>query len=367
VEGAEPQRVELEAALLRRTGPVPLSFAQRRLWFLEQLGASAAYHIPIAIRLEGALDRGALVRALNEIAHRHEALRTTFELQNGEPVQVVHSQADFALIDCDLRAGADGLAGLLAEDARVPFDFTRGPLWRAKLFQMDQEDHVLAVMFHHIIADGWSLDVFLRELAALYTAFHRGTPSPLLPLPAQYGDFAIWQHQHLRLDSQLAFWKRELSGLERCDLSADRPRPALPSYRGARVPVSLDAELVSELRALSHKHGATLFITLLAAWQALLHRSGAGDDIAVGTPIAGRQREELEPLIGFFVNTLVLRLCQSGCSLRTCRRGNRGQSRHFASSAVPDHAGACQHAAFGGRLCRTARKLSRGQPWCLQI
>jgi amino acid adenylation domain-containing protein len=147
----------------------------------------------------------------------------------------------------------------------------------------------------------------LCELAALYTAFREGTPSPLPPLQAQYGDFAVWQHQHLQLDSQLAFWKRELSGLERCDLAADRPRPALPSYRGARVPVSLDASLVSQLRALSHNHGATFFMTLLAAWQVLLHRLGAGDDIAVGTPIAGRQREELEPLIGFFVNTLVLR------------------------------------------------------------
>jgi amino acid adenylation domain-containing protein len=307
VQVAEPQRVELEAAPLRRTGSIPLSFAQRRLWFLERLGASAAYHIPIAIRLEGALDRGALVRALNEISRRHETLRTTFEIHNGEPVQAVHPQVDFALIDCDLRAGADRLAGLLAEDARIPFDLTRGPLWRAKLFQLDQGDHALAVTFHHIIADGWSLDVFLRELAVLYTAFHQGTASPLLPLRMQYSDFAVWQHQHLRLDSQLAFWKSELSGLERCDLAADRPRPALPSYRGARVPVSLDAALVSELRALSNNHGVTLFMTLLAAWQALLHRSGAGDDIAVGTPIAGRQREEVEPLIGFFVNTLVLR------------------------------------------------------------
>jgi amino acid adenylation domain-containing protein len=307
VQVLEPQRVELEAAPLRQTGPIPLSFAQRRLWFLERLGASVAYHIPIAIRFEGALDRGALVRALHEIARRHETLRTTFELQNGEPMQVVHAHVDFVLNACDLRAEVDRLAGLLAEDARVPFDLTRGPLWRVKLFQLDQEDHVLAVTFHHIIADGWSLDVFLRELAALYTAFRKGAASPLLPLPAQYSDFSGWQHQHLPLDSQLAFWKRELSGLERCDLATDRPRPALPSHRGARVAISLDAALVSELRALSHNHGATLFMTLLAAWQVLLHRSGAGDDIAVGTPIAGRQREELEPLIGFFVNTLVLR------------------------------------------------------------
>ena len=166
-------------------------------------------------------------------------------------------------------------------------------------FQLDQQDHVLAVTFHHIIADGWSLDIFLREMATLYTAFSKGAASPLLPLREQYGDFAAWQHRHLSLDSQLAFWKRELSGLERCDLATDRSRPALPSYSGARVPVSLDAALVRDLRALSHSHGATLFMTLLAAWQALLHRSGAGDDIAIGTPIAGRQREELESLIGF--------------------------------------------------------------------
>ena len=308
VQVAEPQRVDLEAVPSRHTGLVPVSFAQRRLWFLDQLGASASYHIPIAIRLEGTLDRVALIRALNEVALRHETLRTTFEVQNGEPMQVVQSQVDFALTDCDLRAEPDRLARLLAEDARVPFDLTHGPLWRAKLFQLDQGDHALSVTFHHIIADGWSLDVFLRELAALYTAFRKGTISPLLPLRAQYGDFAAWQHSHLRLDSQLAFWKRELSGLERCDLATDRLRPALPSYRGARVPVSLDAELARELRALSRNHGATLFMTLLAAWQTLLHRSGAGDDIAAGTPIAGRQREELEPLIGFFVNTLVLRV-----------------------------------------------------------
>ena len=308
VQVAEPDRTQLKGVVSsEQTGPIPLSFAQRRLWFLEQLGASAAYHIPIAIKLEGTLDRGALARALNEIARRQETLRTTFELQNGEPVQVVHSQVAFALTDCDLQAEPDRLSHLLAEDARILFDITRGPLWRAKLFQLNHEDHALAVTFHHIIADGWSLDVFLHELAALYTAFREGAPSPLLPLRAQYGDFAIWQHQHLHLDSQLAFWKRELSGLERCDLAADRPRPALPSHRGARVPVSLDLSLVNELRVLSHNHRATLFMVLLAAWQVLLHRSGAGDDIAVGTPIAGRQREEMEPLIGFFVNTLVLR------------------------------------------------------------
>ena len=307
VQVAKSRGEELEISASRQAGPVPVSFAQRRLWFLEQLGASAANHIPIAIRFEGTLGRGALVRAVNELTHRHETLRTTFEMQNGEPMQVVHSQMDFALTDCDLQAGPDSLAGLLAEAARVPFDLTRGPLWRAKLFQLDKEDHVLAVTFHHIIADGWSLDVFLRELAALYTAFRKGTASPLLPLAEQYGDFAAWQHRHLHLDSQLVFWKRELSGLERCDLATDRPRPALPSYRGARVPISLDTVLARELRALSLSHGATLFMTLVAAWQALLHRSGAGDDIAVGTPIAGRQREQLESLIGFFVNTLVLR------------------------------------------------------------
>jgi amino acid adenylation domain-containing protein len=307
VQVAEPERTQLEGVSSGQTGLAPLSFAQRRLWFLEQLGASAAYHIPIAIRFEGALDRSALTRALNEFVRRHETLCTTFETQNGEPMQVVHSQVDVVLTDCDLRTGPNRLAVLLAEDALVLFDLTRGPLWRAKLFQLGQQDHVLAVTFHHIIADGWSLDVFLRELAALYTAFRQGTTSPLLPLREQYGDFAAWQHRHLSLDSQLAFWKRELSGLERCDLATDRPRPALPSYRGARVPVSLDPALVRELRALSHSHGGTLFMTLVAAWQALLHRSGAGDDIAVGTPIAGRQREELESVIGFFVNTLVLR------------------------------------------------------------
>ena len=312
VQAAQPGAAGLEVSPSRQTGFAPLSFAQRRLWFLEQLGASAAYHIPTAIRLQGALDRGALVRALDEIPRRHETLRTIFEVQNGEPMQVAHPHAKFELTDCDLRTEPGRLASLLSEDARVPFDLTRGPLWRTKLFQLGQEDHALAVTFHHIIADGWSLDVFLRELAALYTAFRTGTASPLVPLPTQYGDFAAWQHRHLRVDSQIAFWKRELSALERCDVPTDRPRPALPSYCGARVPVSFDPVLVSELRALSDKHGVTLFMTFLAGWQALLHRCGAGDDIAVGTPIAGRQREELESLIGFFVNTLVLRADFSG-------------------------------------------------------
>jgi amino acid adenylation domain-containing protein len=305
-------RARLEEIPSRRAGPVPLSFAQRRLWFLEQLNATSAYHIPIAIRLEGALDRGALGKALGEIARRHETLRTTFEVQNGQPVQVAHSQMDFALSNRDLRTAPDMLARLLTEDACVPFDLTRGPLWRAKLLHLDHEDHVLAVTFHHIIADGWSLDVLLRELATLYTAFRKGAPSPLLPLCSQYGDFAAWQHRHLRLESQLAFWKRELSGLGRCDLPADHARPAVPSYRGARVHIALDNALVRKLRALSREREATLFMTLLAAWQALLHRSGAGDDIAVGTPIAGRQQEKLESLIGFFVNTLVIRADLSG-------------------------------------------------------
>jgi amino acid adenylation domain-containing protein len=307
VQVAQPERADMEMAPSRQAEPAPLSFAQRRLWFLDRLGASAAYHIPTAIRLEGALDRSALVRALNEVARRHETLRTVFEVQNGEPIQVVHSQVDFALADCDLRTEPDRLAQLLAEDALISFDLTRGPLWRVKLFRLGREDHVLAVTFHHIIADGWSLDVFLRELTALYTAFRTGTASPLLPLREQYGDYAIWQHRHLSVDSQLAFWKSELSGIERCDLATDRPRPALLSYRGARVPILLDAVLTRDLRALSLNHGTTFFMTLLAAWQTLLYRSGAGDDIAVGTPIAGRQREELENLIGFFVNTLVFR------------------------------------------------------------
>ncbi|HEY7767648.1 amino acid adenylation domain-containing protein, partial [Longimicrobium sp.] len=303
---------------VERGGRLALSFAQQRLWFLEQLGEmGSTYHVPEQLRLRGALDRPALARALERIVARHESLRTVLLLVNGEPEQRILpvEESGFALVEHDLRGQptAEAHAERLADrEAEAPFDLERGPLVRARLVRLADDDHLLLVTMHHVVADGWSMGVFNRELSALYTAFSQGQPDPLPPLPVQYADFAAWQRQWAEgevLDAQAAYWTQTLAGApELLELPTDHPRPARQDHAGATLPVELSRELTAGLTALGHRHGTTLYMTLLAGWATVLARLSGQDDVLVGTPWANRTRPEVEELIGFFVNTLVLRV-----------------------------------------------------------
>ena len=308
---------------LARTGDLPLSFAQERLWFLDQLGGTgeAAYNLPLPVRLSGTLEPALLAAALGEEVRRHEVLRTTFRVAAGRPVQVVAPALPLALPLVDLAelpgARGESAATLLATaEARRPFDLERGPLLRASLLRLAATEHVLLLTLHHIAADGWSLGVLLGEVAALYGALLAGRPSPLPDLAVQYADYALWQRGWLQgevLAGELRHWRERLAGApEVLDLPLDRPRPAVHSFHGGHRSVALPAALAEPLAALSRRSGATLFMTLLAVWKALLARHSGQLDIVVGTPIANRTRTEIEGLIGFFVNTLVLRTDLSG-------------------------------------------------------
>jgi amino acid adenylation domain-containing protein len=298
----------------------PTSFAQQRLWFLDQLEPGlTAYNMSAAYRITGRLNVRALEQSLNEIVRRHEALRTTFASRDGQPVQIIATSSDLALSIIDLSDLSKGereaeASRLVIEDAQQPFDITREVL-RAPLLRLGAEEHVLALYAHHIAFDGWSWGVFYRELAALYDAFTQGKPSSLPELPIQYADFAIWQRQWLQgetLEAQLAYWEQQLRGASNLSLPTDRKRPAVQTYHGARRSLGLSPALAKGLKALSRREGATLFMTLLAAFKVLLYRYSGQTDILVGSPIANRNRTEIEGLIGFFVNTLVLRSDLSG-------------------------------------------------------
>ncbi|HEX2642239.1 MAG TPA: amino acid adenylation domain-containing protein, partial [Thermoanaerobaculia bacterium] len=301
--------------------PLPLSFAQERLWFLDRMQPGAAYNLPLAIHLTGGLDPARLSAVFEEIVRRHETLRTTFPEHDGDPVQVVGPPFawELPLVDLTGVSGAYGRALALArEEALRPFDLTGrngGPLLRTTLIRLAADDHLLAFNMHHIVSDGWSLGVLLEEVAALYGASLAGEPSPLPELPVQYADFALWQRDWLRgeeLERQMGFWRRQLEGATALlELPTDRPRPQVQSSRGAWQPVSLPGELVRDL-GFGRRQGVTLFMVLLAAWQTLLFRYTGQRDLSVGSPIAGRNRGETERLIGFFVNTLVMRGDLSG-------------------------------------------------------
>jgi amino acid adenylation domain-containing protein len=305
-----------------RQGELPLSFAQQRLWFIDQLEpGGSAYNMPFAVRLEGELDLPAFAAALSELGRRQESLRTIFPCVLGRPVQVVLPAAPILPAVVDLGTLSRSLAAQESErltrmEAAGPFDLDRGPLLRVQLLRLSRNEHLALATLHHIIADGWSLGVLFREIAALYEAFRERRPSPLPELPIQYVDFAVWQQAWLQgevLEEHLGAWWRLLEGLpSQLDLPTDRPRPSRPSYRGGSRKVNLGANLSRDLLTLSRRCGATLFMTLLAGFQALLGRYAGRDDIPVGSPIANRNRWETEGLIGFFVNMLVLRGDLSG-------------------------------------------------------
>jgi amino acid adenylation domain-containing protein len=295
----------------------PLSFAQQRLWFLQQMNLqSPAYNMPVASRLVGRLDVKALEQALNEIVQRHEVLRTTFQMVDAQPMQVISARGALALPLLDLthlpQTAREAEAHHLAlENLNQPFDLVNGPLLRARLLRMNVEDHVLLLTMHHIISDGWSIGVLVNELVAFYSSFSLGVPPTLASLPIQYADYAQWQRSWLTgkvFDVQLDYWKKRLEGAPPIlEVPTDRPRPSIQSFRGSLEHFTVAEDVVRGLRELCREEGATMFMVLLAAFQTLLHRYARQDVIVVGTPIAGRNRQELEGLIGFFINTLVMR------------------------------------------------------------
>ncbi|HYG62668.1 MAG TPA: amino acid adenylation domain-containing protein, partial [Thermoanaerobaculia bacterium] len=308
-----------------RQGDLPLSFAQQRLWFLEQLQpGGAAYNLPTAVRLTGDLPVPLLARIFAEIVRRHESLRTVFVAEEDgreDPAQRIAPPQDVdlpvvelaGLAEADREAEARRLAG---EEAWRPFDLATGPLLRLTLLRLAAREHVLLMTMHHIVSDGWSAGVLLREIAALFEAFSAGRPSPLPELPVQYADFASWQRSWLQgevLESQLSYWRHQLAGAPRVlDLPLDRPRPAVQSQQGVWWPVALSPELSERVRQLCRGTGMTPFMALMAGWALLLGRHAGQQEVLVGTPIAGRNRREIEGLIGYFVNTLVLRTDLAG-------------------------------------------------------
>jgi aspartate racemase len=303
-------------------GDIPLSFAQEQLWFLDQLEpGNPAYNIAATVRLGGALDPVALAQALRAIVCRHDILRTTFIARAGRPVQVVAPTLPLDMPLVDLRGlppieRDSRTRELTVAQARQPFDLACGPLLRASLLQLADDEHLLLLTVHHIIADGWSMRVLVRELAEAYEAFAAGHGLLLPELPAQYADHALGQRQSLQgeiLGERLAYWKERLAGAPpMLSLPTDYPRPTVQSHRGACHPFRLPAGLTEAVRALGRQHGCTPFMVLLAAFQTLLYRYSGQNDFCVGSPIAGRGRAETEGLIGFFVNTLVLHADLSG-------------------------------------------------------
>lgn len=299
----------------------PLSFAQQRLWFLAQMeGVSQAYHISLGLRFIGELDRVALKRALDRIVARHEALRTTFVIVDGEPMQQVGAASSgIQLQEIDLTSHADAqdeLRRIMAVEALEDFDLTTGPLIRGRLIRLDAGEHVLLVCQHHIVADGWSVGVLIDELNQLYAAFRAGADDPLPPLAIQYSDYVAWQRRWLSgalLKEQSAYWQRTLAGApELLELPTDRPRLSRQDHAGAVISLELDEPLTNQLRAFSQRLGATMFMTVLAAWSTVLARLSSQRDVVIGAPVANRTRAEVEPLIGYFVNAVALRLDLSG-------------------------------------------------------
>jgi amino acid adenylation domain-containing protein len=306
----------------RETNVFPLSFSQQRLWILDKMGpGNAAYNLPMAIRFRGTLHVTALEKCINEIVHRHETLRTSFTVVDGNPMQVVHPPLQLPLRVVDLSSWPAAeieleALNLISEESQRAFDLEHAPLLRTTLLKLSETEHIFLILVHHIVSDAWSMVVFMRELETLYRGFCNGESPQLPPLSIQYADFAQWQLHWVEsggIEAQLAYWREQLGGeLPQLDILLNRPRPATPSNRSKHINLKLPVALSKALNELSHAEQATLFMTMLAAFKLLLQRCTGLDDIIVGTPIAGRNRAEVENLIGFFINTLVLRTNLSG-------------------------------------------------------
>ncbi|MFF0627215.1 amino acid adenylation domain-containing protein [Streptomyces sp. NPDC004296] len=295
----------------------PLSFAQRRLWFLDQMvPGSAAYNVPMSFRLRGPLRREVLQRAVDEIVRRHESLRTRLPSENGEPWQEILDDVRVPIDLVDVTDDPSRLDALVFDEGRRPFDLATGPLLRITLYRLEPELHVVLLNAHHVVVDGWSLGLFWQELFTLYEAFAAGRPSPLADLGVQYADFAVWQRQYLsgdRLENQLAYWRRQLGeGTENLELPLDRPRPPVQTFVGGDLRDVYPESLRTELQALCRREGVSLFVVLLGALNVLLHRYTGQSGIPVGSPVTNRTQVDIEPLIGMFVNTLVYKTDMSG-------------------------------------------------------
>ncbi len=344
---AESNVTIIPVETVSRQATLPLSFAQQRLWFLHQLEPdSPAYNMFMAFRLSGKLDIPALERAINEIIRRHEALRTTFEIVNDAPVQVINPALPFSLPVSDLRSydRAEREAASLSlatNEARASFNLESGPLLKAKLIRLEDEEHVMTLNIHHIVSDGWSLTIFVRELTALYAAFSQGKLSPLAELPIQYADFAAWQRRWLQdetLEKQLSYWKKRLEGeLPRLELDTDRERLAQQTFKGAAVSFAISPGTATALKSLCRNEGVTMFMALLAAFKVLLYRYTGQEDILVGSAVANRDRTEFENIIGCFINTQVLRSDLSGnpTFLETIARVREVVLEAYAHQSVP--------------------------------
>lgn len=303
----------------RETNRFPLSFAQQRLWFLDQLQpGNPAFNIFLPIRLTGQLNLKALKRSFNEVINRHEALRTIFTLINGEPFQVIIPNLELNIPVIDLQQSPAREAEVLQlthQAAQLPFNLAKAPLLRVTLLRLATTEHVLLLAIHHIIADGWSIGVLTRELNILYKSFCQNQPSPLPDLPIQYVDFAVWQRQWLQgehLAAQIRYWQHQLANISVLQLPTDYPRPTVQTFRGARQAFVLPKPTLEKLKVINAHKGITLFMTLLAAFQSLLYWYTGQEDIAIGTDIANRNQSETKDLIGFFANQLVLRTNLSG-------------------------------------------------------
>lgn len=307
-------------SVARETTAFPLSFTQQRQWFMEQLRPDTVYNVPQALKLTGQVDVEALEQALSTILQRHEALRTTFQIVDGQPAQVITPAQSWKLSVVDVRdvppdERAAEIERRTTEEARYHFNLAAGPLWRTLLLRQADDEYMLIVTMHHIIADGWSFGVAMRELAALYQAYHTGKPATLPALQVQYVDFAVWQREWLSqpgsqaaLEQHLSYWKAQLhTAPPHLELPTDRPRPPVQTFHGAITPFAIDSGQIDSLRTLADQEGATLFMILLAAFNTLLYRYTNQQDVCIGTPVANRTRPELEDLIGLFINTLVLR------------------------------------------------------------
>lgn len=323
------------------------SFSQKSLWLLNQFNPeSAAYNLQTGLRLRGQLDRNALERALQEIVNRHDTLRTKFELDEEQVSQVVLPHYAVTLPLTDLSDLDESIRytkayALAAADAEKPFDLSQLPLFRFVLIRLAPDDHIFSCVMDHIIGDGWSMGLLIRELTVLYEAFSKGQASPLTPLPIQYGDYASWQRECLagsRLETQIDYWKKKLNGAPAVlHLAGNRARPASQSFEGTSQTSVLPTQLVRDLKHLAAQHDATLFMIAFAAFMVLLHRYSTQEDLVVGVPSAGRVRLETEPLIGYFVNVLVLRVNAGGdpvfCDLLTQVRSITLDA--FSNSEVP--------------------------------
>ena len=308
--------------VVSRDGPLPLSSSETPLWFIDQYQSGAANNVADAVHLRGPLDRVALERALDGLVARHESLRTRFVAGDGEPRRVIDPPAPVKLEYVELPLGEmregerEEVAREKLEASRgAPFDLARGPVFRATLARLAPDDHVLLLAMHHIVSDGWSIGVLRRDLSALYAAFCRGEPSPLVPPIFQYADYAAWEQapwHRERIAEQASYWKQHLAGVPALELPTDRPRPAVQSTAGATCPFELDAVLMGKLKALAQQEGATLFMTMLGAFGVLLSRQCGQDDFAIGTLLAHRTSVDLEAVVGCFLNTVALRLDLGG-------------------------------------------------------